>query len=275
MKKIVITLLCFLGVFLWIFILVGSGVTIGHNFNEFDNWQMYKKQKEITIGLDDSFVPMGFRNKDGKLTGYDIDLAKAVFAKYNIKVKFQSIDWLMKETELRNGTIDLIWNGYSKTNARQKVVNFSKPYLKNGQVLVTLKDQNINTTSDLKQKVIGVQSSSTGANVFMSESKVLKKYVLNEEPVYYDTFMNALNDLNAKRIQAVLIDRVYAKYYIKNLQNSQNYKILDTKFSTDSFSVGIRKHDLILKDKINNALDELEKNGELEKLNEKWFKSKQ
>ena len=55
------------------------------------------------------------------------------------KVKFQPIDWSMKETELKNGTIDMIWNGYSVTPQRQKKVTFTDTYMKNTQVLVTPK----------------------------------------------------------------------------------------------------------------------------------------
>lgn len=80
----------------------------------------YQRREKIVIGLDDTFVPMGFRDKDGKLTGFDIDLAKAVFEQYGITVDFQPIDWSMKEFELNNGTIDLIWNGYSKNAGKRK-----------------------------------------------------------------------------------------------------------------------------------------------------------
>ncbi len=70
--------------------------------------------------MDDTFVPMGFREKNGSLEGFDIDLARAVFKRYGIKADFQTIDWSMKETELRNQTIDLIWNGYTVTPQRKK-----------------------------------------------------------------------------------------------------------------------------------------------------------
>lgn len=85
-----------------------------------DHWSEIKQGKRVVVGLDDSFVPMGFTKKDGQLTGYDVDLAKAVFALYDIKVDFQTIDWSMNVTELRNGTIDLIWNGFSITPEREK-----------------------------------------------------------------------------------------------------------------------------------------------------------
>nr|MWN21413.1 transporter substrate-binding domain-containing protein [Leuconostoc lactis] len=60
-----------------------------------------------------------------------------------IKVKWQPIDWSMKETELNTGNIDAIWNGYTVTKAREKQVAFSKPYHKATQVLVTLKKNNV------------------------------------------------------------------------------------------------------------------------------------
>lgn len=104
-----------------------------------DEWSRIKKAKQITIGLDDTFVPMGFRDKNGKLVGFDVDLANAIFKSMGIKVKWQPIDWSMKETELNTGNIDAIWNGYTITAARKKQVAFSTPYHKATQVLVTLK----------------------------------------------------------------------------------------------------------------------------------------
>ena len=83
--------------------------------NTQDTWSKIEKKKQVVVGLDDSFVPMGFVKKNGQLTGYDVDLAREVFKQYGIKVSFQTIDWSMNVTELRNGTIDLIWNGYSET----------------------------------------------------------------------------------------------------------------------------------------------------------------
>ena len=81
---------------------------------------------ELVIGLDDTFVPMGFKDENGKLVGFDVELADAVAKKLNKKIKFQPIDWSMKETELSNGNIDLIWNGYSITDERKLKVEFSK-----------------------------------------------------------------------------------------------------------------------------------------------------
>ena len=91
-------------------------------------------------------------------TGFDIDLAQAVSEKLVFKVQFQPIDWDMKETELQNGTIDAIWNGYSATDERREKVAFSIPYMENQQVLVAKKSQQIHSVEDMKDKTLGAQA---------------------------------------------------------------------------------------------------------------------
>ena len=54
-----------------------------------DNWSKYQQKKSITIGFDNTFVPMGFEQKNGQYVGFDIDLANAVFKEYGIKVNWQ------------------------------------------------------------------------------------------------------------------------------------------------------------------------------------------
>ena len=175
--------------------------TVTQRANTADTWSKVKQQKKVVVGLDDSFVPMGFRQKSGKLVGYDIDLARAVFKLYGIKVDFQTIDWNMNVTELHNGTIDLIWNGFSITPQRQKQAAFSDTYLYNDQVLVTLKKNKINSFADMQGKVLGAQTGSSGANDIDTYPKLLKNRIKNHEAVTYDSFTNAFIDLNVGRFR--------------------------------------------------------------------------
>ncbi|MGO3548933.1 amino acid ABC transporter substrate-binding protein [Paucilactobacillus nenjiangensis] len=240
--------------------------------NTEDTWTHIQKRGKVIIGLDDSFVPMGFRQKNGKLVGYDIDLARAVFKQYGIKVDFQPIDWSMKETELRNGTIDLIWNGYTMTPAREGKVLFSRPYQQNQQILVTKTKYNINNFSDMAGKTLGVQNGSTGTAVLDENPKILKNLIKNQEPVLYDTFPEAFIDLNANRIQGILMDKVYAEYYIRHQKDSSSYKTYESsQISSENFAVGMRLGDKTLKNKIDSALGKMQKNGQLKQINEKWF----
>lgn len=240
--------------------------------NTQDTWSRIQRRKKVIVGLDDSFVPMGFRQKNGKLVGYDVDLARAVFKQYGIKVDFQPIDWSMKETELKNGTIDLLWNGYSINPERKQKVAFSRYYLQNRQVLVTRKENNIKGLNGMTGKSLGVQSGSTGLTVLNAKPRLLKDKIKNKEPIQYDTFPNAFIDLNANRIQGILMDEVYADYYIKHQKDSSAYRTYISKqLPMEHFAVGMRKGDKTLQKKINQGLGELQKNGQLRKINEKWF----
>ena len=233
-----------------------------------DSWQEIEKNKTVVIGLDDSFVPMGFEKKNGQLTGYDVDLAKEVFKLYGIKVDFQTIDWAMNATELRNGTIDLIWNGYSITAQRKKKVLFSRPYLKNAQVLVVKKDSSIHDFAQMKTKTLGLQTGSTAQQWYDSKQTALHA----KDTVLYDQIPSAFLDLNAGRIQGILLDEVYANYYIAHMAKSKNYRVLtDKQIPADLFAVGMRKGDTTLQEKINHGLAVLQKNGKLKALNKKWF----
>lgn len=247
--------------------------TVTQRANTADTWSKVKQQKKVVVGLDDSFVPMGFRQKSGKLVGYDIDLARAVFKLYGIKVDFQTIDWNMNVTELHNGTIDLIWNGFSITPQRQKQAAFSDTYLYNDQVLVTLKKNKIKSFADMQGKVLGAQTGSSGANDIDTYPKLLKNRIKNHEAVTYDSFTNAFIDLNVGRIQGLLIDSTYANYYIKHQAHPENYRVTTGALPKEKFAVGMRKGDVTMRHKINVGLKRLAANGTLKKINEKWFGS--
>ena len=109
-------------------------------------------KEKLIVGIDDTFAPLGFRDEKNEIVGFDIDMAKAAAEKMDVEVKIQPIDWKTKENELNSGRIDLIWNGYTITDERKEKVLFTKPYLKNSQVVVTLADSDLTKIDDLAGK---------------------------------------------------------------------------------------------------------------------------
>ncbi len=236
-----------------------------------DSWKTIEKDQKVTIGLDDTFVPMGFKDEDGKIVGFDVDLAKAVFDQYDVKADFQPIDWSMKENELENGTIDLIWNGYTVTESRKKKVLFSNPYAQNEQVLVTKKDSGITSAEAMKGKILGAQEGSSGYEAFGNEPKMLKDIVKDNDATLYASFNEAMIDLENGRINGLLIDKVYADYYLKQANKLDKYTISSVGFKNENFAVGARKGDKELVQKINSAFKELQENGKYAEISQKWF----
>ncbi len=224
---------------------------------------------ELVIGLDDTFVPMGFKDESGELVGFDIDLAKAVGEKLNKKVKFQAIDWSMKETELNGGNIDLIWNGYSINDERKEKVEFSKPYLNNTQIIVTLSNSSINTKADLAGKKVGAQNQSTAVDAVEADGDIMSTFDGGNLVTFEDN-NQALMDLEAGRLDAIVVDEILARYYIK-ARGEDKYKILSENFGDEQYGVGIRKGDTKFVEAFNKALDEVIKDGQAAEISEKWF----
>ena len=214
---------------------------------------------------------MGFEEKNGQYVGFDIDLAQAVSEKLGFKVQFQPIDWDMKETELQNGTIDAIWNGYSATDERREKVAFTIPYMENQQVLVSKKSQNIRSVSDMTGKVLGAQAGSSGYIDFEAQPELLKNIVKDQKANQYQSFNEALIDLQNDRIDALLIDRVYANYYLETEGILDQYEIFPAGFESESFAVGVRPADKTLLANLNKAFVELYQEGKFQEISQKWF----
>lgn len=223
-----------------------------------------KDTNSVVIGIDDKFAPMGFRDDNNELVGFDIDYAKATVEKMGKEVTFQPIDWSSKESELMSGRIDLIWNGYTITDERKEKVLFSKPYLENSQVVMVLEDSNISKIEDLAGKTIGLQSLSSASDAL--NSNPVKDTV--KEVIEFSDNILALSDLKVARLDAVVIDEVVADYY---MSKEQGFKLLDDALAPEQYGVGVKKgNEELLKD-LQKALDELISDGTASQISTKWF----
>ena len=225
--------------------------------------------KTFVVGLDDSFPPMGFRDKNNEIVGFDVDLAKEVAKRLNMEPKFQVINWDTKEMELDNNKVDCIWNGLTITDERKKQMDFTKPYLENDQVVVVKKDSNIKKIGDLQGKTVGCQKGSSAYDALMADA--VSKQIKDGKPVEFEENVSCFQDLDSGRIDAMVVDSVVARYYIT--ENKMNFNILSDSLSPEQYGVAVKKGNTELRDKIQNTLDEMVKDGTAAKISEKWFGS--
>ncbi|WP_150271450.1 amino acid ABC transporter substrate-binding protein [Paenibacillus tepidiphilus] len=220
---------------------------------------------KLVIGIDDKFAPMGFRDENNEIVGFDIDYAKAAAEKMGKEITFQPIDWSAKESELNSGRIDMIWNGYTITDERKEKVLFTKPYLENSQVVVVLADSELAQLSDLAGKEVGLQSLSSAADA-------LNANPIKDEVAGVSEFSDnvlALTDLKSKRVDGVVIDEVVARYYMSI--EPDTYKLLDESLAPEQYGVGIKKDNEALLEELQEALDELSSDGTAAEISTKWF----
>ena len=250
MKKvlsiILVMVLCFLA----------AGCTTGND----------KPAEVLTVGLDDTFAPMGFRDEAGNLVGFDIDLATAVAEQMGVEVKFQPIAWSAKEMELEANNIDCVWNGMSRTPEREVSMTLSQDYLNNKIVIMTVADVDVTSLDQLADLQIGTQAGSAGLEVVMSHEiyPSIEKN-LNQ----YETYDECILDMQAGRIQAMVVDEVLGQYKNSNLHAALNVSEVD--FGDDFYVIGFRKEDTELCKRVEAAIKALQENGKAKEISEKWF----
>lgn len=223
------------------------------------------KDNVLVIGVDDKFAPMGFRDKNNEITGFDIEYAKAAAEQMGMTVKFQPIDWKTKETELSSGRIDLIWNGYTITEDRKEKVLFTKPYLSNAQVVATMSDSTITNLDDLEGKIVGLQALSSASDALSANPIESKIKSISE---YSDNVL-ALTDLKIGRVDAVVIDEVVIDYYMA--QEEDTFKVIGDELAPEEYGIGVKKGNEELLEKLQKALDTMNEDGTAEEISIKWF----
>ncbi len=227
-----------------------------------------QKRGTFVLGLDDSFPPLGFRDENNEIVGFDIDLAKEVASRLGVEFKAQPIDWSAKEQELNTGKIDCIWNGFTITSERQEALSFTKPYLDNAQVVVVRAGDKISALADMAGKTIGLQSGSSASDAVDADPTF--KNALKGIVEFKDN-ITALNDLEIGGVDGVVMDSVVANYSIKT--TGKPFVVISEGLSPEEYGVAFRKSDVQLRDKVQSILEDMAKDGTVAKISTKWFGS--
>ncbi len=192
---------------------------------------------KLVVGLDDTFAPMGFRDTAGNLVGFDIDLANAVGKELGVEVVFQPIEWSAKEMELAAKNIDCIWNGMSRTPEREATLTLSKDYLNNRLAVMTVPSVSIASMDQLPQYEIGTQAGSSSLEA-IKRSPVYA--LLGDKLHEYATYDECILDMQAGRIQAMVVDEVLGQYKNNNLGGAFAFAPVD--FGDDFYAIGFRRN---------------------------------
>jgi polar amino acid transport system substrate-binding protein len=223
-------------------------------------------KKKLVLGLDDSFPPMGFRDENNEIVGYDVDLAKEVTRRMGVELVPQPIDWNAKEQELNTGEIDCIWNGFTITDERKQNLLFTPPYLKNAQVIVVKGNSPVNTLKDLAGKTAGTQAGSSSVDA-IDDAPGFKASL--KDVIEYKDFLTALMDLDVGGVDAVVIDLVVANDNIN--RSGKPFRILTETLGEEEFGIGFRKNDKALADKVWATLLEMAGDGTIARIATKWL----
>lgn len=231
-----------------------------------DSLQKILDKGEFVMGFDENFPPMGYKDENGELTGFDVELAQEVAKHMNINVKLQPINWKAKEMELNSGNVDVLWNGFTITDERKEALLMSDPYMQNEQVVVVTKDSPIKKLADLAGKKLAVQDGSSAQAAIADNPELAAS--IGEQVNFTDNVM-AMMDVYSGNTDALAVDSIVADYYLA--KDPGKYVILEETLAPEEYGIGFRKGEEAFMNAVMDALKKMKEDGTAAKISEKWF----
>ena len=238
------------------------------DFLNSDNTKTENTNDTFIVGFNSHFPPFGYKDNNGNYTGFDLELAQEVCKRNNWTFVAQPIiDWDSKEVELNSNEIDCIWSEFT-INGREDQYTWSEPYFNNTKVVIVKSDSNINTLDDLKGKIIEVQEGSSILKTLETQNKTFKDSFKEIKQV--DGYDSALMDLDSGVCDAVIADYGLASYKVVTQFKDKDFKILNQTISNEQYGIGFKKGNTELRDQVQKTLDEMFKDGTVDKIAQKY-----
>jgi len=220
--------------------------------------------KTITVGVNSENPPWIFV-KDGKMTGFEADLIEEFAKRAGYTLDYKSAPFSTVLTGVQSGQWDVAMSSIWIKKERAEVMDFADPYYDSGIGMMTRED-GITDLSQMKDKTFGSDTGSANEAWLMDNQAKYGPYKVKS----YDYWVDAALDLEAGRIDGVVVDDPIALYYIKQHPNSG----LVMKIYIPGFKAGQAlafKKGSPLRDEFNKIQNEMKKDGTLLEIHKKWF----
>ncbi|WP_027177502.1 ABC transporter substrate-binding protein [Maridesulfovibrio bastinii] len=244
-------------------VVISMMIVSGCTDKKTDSLERVRKAGEISFAMSGGYPPFNFYNTKNQLVGFDVDVAREVAKRLDLKFKPVTTEWSGIIEGLRSGTYDAILGSMAATAERKKVVNFSTPYYYSGAQLIVSSTSDYTSNSELAGKTIGVVTGTT----FTEDAK---KLGAGDIKLYKDD-TQTLTELDSGAVDAVITDRVVGA----NAMNSGKFKIklFGAPLRSEDIAVAFKKGDDTLLDAVNKVITEMHTDGTLSKISMKWLKT--
>lgn len=229
-----------------------------------DHLATIQDKGEITIGLEGDWQPFSYHNKDDKLMGVDVEVAKNIAKKLGVKANIVEGKWDGLLTGLSTGTYDLVINGVDITKERENKFDFSTPYAYDHTVLVVRNDNTtITSFDDLKGKTTANSIGSTYMELGEDYGATVKGV---------DDLTKCMDLVKSGGVDATINAATSINDYLQTTKDS-SFKIVDQSKESTPYAIQMVKGDdnASLKKAVNKALKELKEDGTLSKISIKYF----
>jgi polar amino acid transport system substrate-binding protein len=224
--------------------------------------------QNLKIGTEASYKPFAWVEPSGELTGFDIDIAKALCAEMGVECEIvnQAFDGLIPALNAKK--IDAIIASMFITPEREEAIAFAGPYYSAPALFVAEKDSGIEISEEgLGRKTVGVQRGTTMADYVEANFP-------DARVQFYDTLDAANLDLSSGRIDVVFADSVPLQEFLASPDGAGfaavGEPVYDPNLLGPGAGIGLRKDDAELKQKFNDALAAIIASGEYKAINDKY-----
>lgn len=230
-------------------------------------------QEKLRFGVAaEPYPPFLVKTPSGQFTGFEPDLIRALCEQMKAECEIKEVAWDGIIPALIANKFDVLFNSMGISPERQKVIAFSRPYYETTGIFVAAKNVDLNLSPEgLKGKSIGVQGSTTNAEFIRSA------YGDSADIRIYNTQDDCNADLIAGRIDVMFLDKLGDIEFLKS-KDGLAYEEKGTgsvKMDPLQYGLGVgagmRKGDVALKTKIDEALTQLHESGKYTQISEKYF----
>ena len=236
-----------------------------------DALEVAKARGKLIVATDAGYDPFEVLDKEGKITGFDIDLAREVAKDLGLELELKNVAWDGIIGELKTGKCDVIFSGMSVTDERKKTVSFSAPYFSVGQVVVKRKgDARIASFEDLNtpDMIVATQQATTGEQAIRSKLPLVAKA---EHILRFPKADMACLAVIQKKADAVVFDHPFLMKYVAQRAEG-DLEGLWTHFTSEPIAAACRPDSPGLVAAIDKTLARLVQDGTMQKLYLKHFK---
>ena len=219
----------------------------------------------LKVGGTGDIPPVYFRDVNAELVGFDIEVLREIGQRIGKSMAFTVIDWNQKTELLNSGKIDVIASAMSVTDERQAIYAITKPVINNYQAVTVPADSPIREQGDLSAKTVcTIKGSFVIAEVekFRGKSGPIAAIKTGGNEFCLISMMEG-------EVDATVGDWVAASYYVKH--NPGVFRMLPGNFGEDKAAFGLRKNETALRDQFDKALADMENDGTMKTIRERWF----
>lgn len=238
---------------------------------EQSSWDKIEKAGVLKVATPGTLYPTSYYNDDKELTGYEIDMMNEIGKRLHVKVKYQEIGVAEAFTSVDSGKVDVAVNNFDTTPERLKKYNFSIPYKYSVGGMIVREDG----SSEIEAKDLSDwKGKKAGGGAGTQYMKIAAK--LGAEPVIYDNVTNDvyLRDVSTGRTDFIPNDyytqKVAVQYVTKQYPDIK-VKVGDVRYNPTEQGIVMSKKDQSLKKKLDSVIKEMQEDGTLKKISEKYY----